>query len=505
MPLCVSIARSHPSRMRAEHAALAEAGAKLVEYRLDWLKGPVDVAALIANRPTPVVLTCRRREDGGRWSGSEDERLALLRQAILAEPEFVDLEGDAAPKVPRFGKAKRVVSHHDMKATPDGKTLAKLYKQLAAADADVVKLVTTAETIADNARVLDLYAAAKKPTVAFCMGEFGLASRVMCCAKGAPWTYASFSSERTLAPGLPDFVTMRTAYRAHRVKKTTRFFGVIGDPVAHSLSPQLHNAAFKAAGFDGCYLPLRITAEEFTTALPALAAMGFKGFSVTIPHKAAALKLAGEKKSTATDAARRIGAANTLLVTGSEDGGPTWHAANTDHDAARDSLLAELRRGDKHATLEGRKVLVLGSGGVARALVAALSDAGCAVTVAGRTEKKARALVDEFGGVVQTWPNRGTGIFEIVVNCTPVGMWPKMDETPLPENRFPPQAIVFDTIYNPNRTLFLKQAAERDGRTIGGADMFVRQAEAQYAMFTGSPAPEGVMREALRDAMSVAK
>ncbi|QDT17285.1 type I 3-dehydroquinate dehydratase [Alienimonas californiensis] len=505
MPLCVSIARSHPSRMRAEHAVLAEAGAKLVELRLDWLKGPVDVAALIADRPTPVVLTCRRREDGGRWSGTEEARLALLRQAILAEPEFVDLEGDVAPKVPRFGKAKRVVSHHDMKATPDAKALAKLYKQLAAADADVVKLVTTAESIADNARVLSLYATATKPTVAFCMGEFGLASRVMCCAKGAPWTYASFSAERTIAPGLPDFATMRTAYRAHRVKKTTQFFGVLGDPVAHSLSPQLHNAAFREAGFDGCYLPVRVTAEEFPTALPALAAMGFEGFSVTIPHKAAALALASGGKNSATDAARRIGAANTLTVTGAKESAPVWHAANTDHDAALGSLLAEMRRADKHATLTGRKVLVLGSGGVARAVVAALTGAGCAVTVAGRTEKKARALVDEFGGVVQTWPNRGTGIFEIIVNGTPVGMWPKMDESPLPENRFPPQAIVFDTIYNPNRTLFLKQAAERDCRIVGGADMFVRQAEAQYALFTGSPAPEGVMREALQQAMAVAK
>ena len=505
MPLCVSIARSHPARLRAEHAALAEAGAKLVEYRLDWLKGPVDVAALIADRPTPVALTCRRREDGGRWGGSEEQRLALLRQAILAEPEFVDLEGDVAAKIPRFGRAKRVVSHHDMDGTPDAAALAKLHEQLAAADADVVKLVTTATGVADNARVLAVAAGARKPTIAFCMGEFGLASRVLCCARGAPWTYAAFSSERVVAPGLPDFATMRGVYRAHRVRKTTRFFAVLGDPVAHSLSPHLHNAAFRDAGFDGCYLPIHVTAEEFPRAVPALAAMGFEGFSVTIPHKAAALTLATGGKGEATDAARRIGAANTLRVTGAAEGAPVWRAANTDHDAALDSLLDEVRRGDRDATLKGRTALVLGSGGVARALVAALTDAGCGVTVAGRTTAKVRRLVEDFGGVAQTWPNRGTGSFQILVNCTPVGMWPEMDESPLPENRFPPQAIAFDTIYNPNRTLFLKQAAERECRTVGGAEMFVRQAEAQYELFTGAPAPKGVMREALRDALSVAK
>ncbi|NNJ24506.1 type I 3-dehydroquinate dehydratase [Alienimonas chondri] len=504
MPLCVSIARSHPARMRAEHAALAEAGAKLVEYRLDWLKGPVDVAALIADRPTPVVLTCRRREDGGKWKGTEEQRLGLLRQAILAEPEFVDLEGDVAPKVPRFGKAKRVVSHHDMKGTPSVKELAKLHKSLAAANADVVKLVTTATCMADNARVLAVGAAAKMPTIAFCMGESGLASRVMCCAKGAPWTYAGFTSERTLAPGLPDFATMRTAYRAHRVKKGTRFFGVLGDPVAHSLSPQLHNTAFREAGFNGCYLPLRVTSEEWDDAIPALAAMGFEGFSVTIPHKAAALELATGGKNMATDAARRIGAANTLVVTDRDEGNPVWHAANTDHDAALGSLLEALGEKDG-ARLDGQRALILGNGGVARAIVAALAGVGCAVTVAGRSEKKVRPLVDDFGGIAQTWPNRGTGTFQIVVNCTPVGMWPNMDESPLPENRFPPNAVVFDTIYNPNRTLFLKEAEARGCRTIGGADMFVRQAEAQYEMFTGAPAPKGVMRAALADAMSVAK
>ena len=221
--------------------------------------------------------------------------------------------------------------------------------------------------------------------------------------------------------------------------------------------------------------------------------MGVEGFSVTIPHKAAAFALATGGSGEATDAARRIGAANTLRASGF---GKTlrWSAANTDHDAALDSLLAELRTGDPDASLKGKRVLILGSGGVARAVVAALTTAGAAVTIAGRTEKKVRALTDEFGGVAQTWPNRGTGSFDVLVNCTPLGMWPKMDDTPLPENRFPPHAVAFDTIYNPNRTLFLKDAANRDCRTVGGADMFVRQAEAQYALFTGTSAPKGVMR-----------
>ena len=504
MPLCVSIARSHPTRMRAEHEALAKAGAKLVELRLDWLKGPVDVAALIADRPTPVVLTCRRKEDGGRWSGSEEDRVALLRQAILAGPEFVDLEGDLAPRVPRFGKTRRVVSHHDLDGTPGTNDLRTLHAKLAKADADVVKLVTTATEVADNARVLAAARGSKVPTIAFCMGELGLASRVATCARGAPWTYASFSPERTLAPGMPDFETMRRAYRAHRVKRGTRLFAVLGDPVAHSLSPHLHNAAFRAAGVDACYLPVRVPAEEFPEAVAALAAIGFEGFSVTIPHKTAALKLA----KSATEAATKIGAANTLVrdrdAEGS-DGRPAWQAENTDHDAALASIVNAVRKEDPDATLAGRRALVLGSGGVARAVVAALAGADCLVTVAGRTEAKVKELVATFGGIAQTWPNRGTGPADVIVNCTPVGMWPDMDVSPLPENRFPQQAVVFDTIYNPRRTLFLKEAESRDCRTVGGAEMFVRQAEAQFALFTGKPAPDGVMDAALRDAMAVTR
>ena len=345
MTLCVTIARSAVSRQKAEHAALAKAGAKLVELRLDWIKGEVDVARLLADRPTPVVVTCRRREDGGRWMGSEDDRLKLLRAAILEGPEFVDLERDAAGKIPRFGKTKRVVSHHDMKATPGSLELAELHGKLAAADADVVKLVTLAEGVEDNAALIAVQKKAKLPTIAFCMGEWGLPSRVACCRFGAPWTYCAFTADREIAPGLPSHKQMRAVYRAHRVGKSTRLFGVLGDPVEHSLSPHLHNAAFRAAKVDGCYLPVRVPAERFAEGVAALRDCGFGGFSVTIPHKQAALDFADKPD----DAAKRIGAANTLWLDRSDEK-PAWRAANTDRDAALASIDAAVKADDDEAT-----------------------------------------------------------------------------------------------------------------------------------------------------------
>ena len=500
MTLCVSIARSAVSRQKAEHAALAKAGAKLVELRLDWIKGEVDVARLLEDRPTPVVVTCRRRADGGRWMGSEEDRLKLLRAAILAGPEFVDLEGDIAENVPRFGKTKRVVSHHDMKGTPGSIELEEIHSKLAAADADVVKLVTLAEGVEDNATLIGVQKKAKLPTVAFCMGEWGLPSRVACCRFGAPWTYCAFTDDREIAPGLPSHRQMRRVYRAHRVGKKTRLFGVLGDPVGHSLSPHLHNAAFRAAQVDACYLPVRVPADRFGEGVAALRECGFEGFSVTIPHKHAALAFADEPD----DAAKKIGAANTLWRV--EAGGKrVWRAANTDRDAALAPIQAAMEAGEKGATLEGRRATVLGAGGVARAVVAGLTAAGCGVTVSARTESKTRMLAEAFGGAVETWPNRLTRPADVVVNCTPVGMWPKMDECPVPENAIPPRSVVCDTIYNPRRTLLLKWAKERDCRTVSGDEMFVRQAEAQFRIFTGQDAPKGVMRQAFDAATAVAK
>ena len=230
--ICVSLGRTRHSMMIAEHQALATKGAQLVELRLDWLSKTPELNRLIDKRPTPVVITCRRPQDGGRAKMTEDQRQTILRQAIVAGVDYVDLEYDIATKIRRYGKTKRIISFHDFNGTPD--TLEERYGHMCTLDPDIVKVVTMAQKPEDNIRLLQLIKDAKVPTVAFCMGEFGLISRVLCGKFGTPFTYATFSQDRVLAPGQLSFEEMKNLYRYDQINADTKVFGVLGDrsPIA---------------------------------------------------------------------------------------------------------------------------------------------------------------------------------------------------------------------------------------------------------------------------------
>ncbi len=490
--ICVSIGRTRSKMMRAEHENLARHGARFVELRLDWLKAPPDVGYFLKDRATPVVITCRRRKDLGKWRGTEEERLALLRTAIVGGADYVDLEDDIAKSIPRYGKTRRIVSHHNFCETPPN--LEAIYNQLKECDADVIKLVTMANTPSDSVRMLKLVSQADVPMVGFCMGEFGLTSRVLCGKYGSPFTYASFSSERELAPGQLSFQQMRDLYRFESINPQTRVFGVLGDPIGHSLSPQIHNAAFRAEGFDAVYLPFRAPRDHLNSTLKAFRQIDIEGYSVTIPHKQAVLPFARHQD----EAVKESGAANTLY----RDARGVWFAANTDYEAALGSLRTAMDSRDANSRLEGKRVTILGAGGVARAIGLGMIKSGAVVTITSRTKESAEGLAKSLNCNFITWKNRGVEYFDILVNCTPVGMHPNVDETPFPDNWLRDNSIVFDTIYNPERTLLIKQAEERNCLTVSGLDMFVRQAAAQYECFTKLPAPMEVMREAVRRAIS---
>jgi 3-dehydroquinate dehydratase / shikimate dehydrogenase len=492
--ICVSIARTRHRMVIAEHQALAQRGAELIELRADWLARGADLKRLLADRPTPVVFTCRRPVDGGRWSGSEEDRQTLLRSAIVSGVEYVDLERDIAPKIRRYGKTQRIVSHHDFNQTPDD--LEEIYAGMLELDADILKLVTMANSPADCVRLLKLVKDAKKPTIAFCMGEFGVTSRLLCGRYGAPFTYATFSVEREIAPGQLSFDQMRDLYHYDRIGPQTKVFGVLGDPIGHSLSPLLHNKAMQHLGIDGVYLPLRVPADQFNSTLDAFQWLDIQGYSVTIPHKEAALA----KFPQCDDVVRQIGAANTIYR---HDAGG-WRTANTDLPAALDSL----KLGFKHTEMEsfdGKRVLLLGAGGAARAIAWGLVHQGSAVVIASRTTERAKRLATELGCRYCTWENRGSEGWDILVNCTPVGMSPNLDQSPFQENWLREEGLVFDTIYNPEQTLLIKQARARNCRTVTGIEMFIRQAAEQFRLFTGQPAPLDFLRETLRTGISAVR
>lgn len=480
--ICVSLMQDdEPGLLRAT-AQAAAAGADLVEWRLDGLRTTPTWTAALNGLQCPVIATCRRPADGGHFVGDEATRLSWLRAAAAAGAAWVDIEADALAALGPLPRARTLVSWHDFEGTPQD--LPARHRDLLRLGAHAVKLVTTARQPADNARVLALCGQAGPPTVAFCMGEVGQPSRVLAGRFGAPWTYAAPDIGPTVAPGQLRLGDLRTTYRYDAIGPQTRLFGLIGDPVAHSIGPQVHNAAFAALDLDCRYLPFRMPAGDLGELLGLADALSIDGFSVTVPHKERALALC-----TPDEAAASVGACNTLVR--HPEG---WRGHNTDLPAALQTIRCAWQAahgGD--GDLGGRRALLLGAGGVARAVAFGLAAAGVQITVCGRDAARRAALARAVGGLDLPWAARHDSPCDLLVNCTPVGMHPRGDATPFEAEALRPQTLVFDTVYRPRHTALLRAAAARGCPTASGLDMFVAQAEAQLTLFTGHATPPGLV------------
>jgi 3-dehydroquinate dehydratase / shikimate dehydrogenase len=492
--ICVSIGRGRHRHLIAEYKHLADVGAKLVELRLDYVQSQVNLKRILAERPCPVVITCRREQDGGMWKGTEEQRLMLLRTAIVDGVDYVDLEEDIAGGIPRFGTTKRIVSYHNFHETPHD--LPALHARLAALNADIVKIATLANDPQDNLRMLRMVKEATVPTIGLCMGEIGTPTRILTGKFGSPFSYATFQIERTLAPGQLSHEVMRDLYRYEQIDADTEVYGVIADPVAHSMSPLVHNAGFAELKLNKVYVPFRVSREQLPTFLKGCEELGVKGLSVTIPHKEAVI----DHLTRQDDAVHGIHACNTVLL---RDG--QMHGFNTDAAAAIACIEKAFLAAKKRASLEGVKALVLGAGGVAKAVVFGLKRHSASVVISNRTAERAEELASMFRCNTIPWDMRHTTLPDLIVNCTPLGMHPKVNETPFDGVYLNSNTVVFDTVYNPEQTLLVKQARESGCTTVTGVEMFVGQAVEQFQHFTGETAPIETMRNAFRRAISAVR
>ena len=491
--ICVAIGRSRHKHMMAEHRHLAEEGAKMVELRLDYVAGRVSVGRLMANRPEncEVIITCRRKEDGGKWSGTEEARMLLLREAIAEGVDYVDLEEDVAADIPRFGKTKRIISYHNFRKTPED--LQGLHARMAKLDPDIVKIACTANDPHDSLRVLELMQESEIPTVAMCMGDIGTPSRILAPKFGAPFTYATFHHERALAPGQLSFKQMNEIYRFNEINLDTQVYGVIADPIGHSLSPQIHNAAFQAKGINAVYCPFRVPSDSLDQFIKDATRLGIRGLSVTIPHKEAIAR----HLSKVDPAVKSIAAVNTVVFDGAETIG-----CNTDYNAAMDCLEQALGTiGANPSPVKGKRVLVLGAGGVARPIVFGLRKRGATVCIASRTMQRSERLAETYDCKAVEWDSRQRVQCDIIINCTPIGMHPNVDETPIYKSCLKPSMLVFDTVYNPESTLLIKDARSQNCQTVTGVEMFVRQGRLQFHLFTGQEVTADIMRDVLKKAI----
>ena len=440
--VCVAVIGSDPNEM-AEKAELLVLDNPFLEFRLDYLSKPglamPRIKRFMETHPgTVVIATCRRLASGGKFRGSIASQLDVLVD--------VELQTASKCKPEQLQKLRTrgalILSFHDFRAT---KKLDETLEKMLAYPADFYKIVSTATTLADNVTMIKFLAREgdRHSLVGMCMGEQGIISRVLGVRAGSVFTFASAIAGEETAPGQVTAQELRNVYRIERVDVATRVYGVVGDPIAHSLSPAIMNAAFRRENVNAVYLALH--AKTLKDLLTCVREIPIHGISVTMPYKEAILPHLDNTDSHTT----KIGACNTVVR--AQDG--KLYGFNTD----ASGIVRPLER--RLNTLEGARILVIGAGGAARAAVFGLKERGSEVYILNRTAAPAKKLAHQARARIIKRPDLKKLAFDVIINATPVGMG-NTRETPLQENEINAR-YVFDMIYDPAETRFLKLGKER--------------------------------------------
>ena len=484
--VCGVVAAETAREMRSQ-VRLGLRGTRTMELRLDYLRAKEREAFLswlrVKGPRAVLIATCRRREGGGHYSGGREAQVKILAQAARSGCSWCDVEIETAKHMGRdelaraLFPARVLVSYHDFHATP--RNLAGIARRLERAGGHAIKIAAQCHSVSDTVRICET-ARKRRDAVAIPMGEFGLPGRVLSLRMGSHLAYGAV--ERTTAPGQLSLDAMVDLYRAERITRQTRVYGVIGDPIGHSLSPLLHNTAFRARKFDAVFVPFLV--RDLQDFLSAIEKFGVAGISVTIPHKETILRSLDD----CDPLAARIGAVNTVVVRG----GGRLYGYNTDY-------VGVLRSLERRMRLQGSRVLLFGAGGAARAAAFALAQAGSIVCLCARRPERARALARAAGGQVVARASLAHEFFDAIVNCTPIGMHPR-GGSPLESTELHCR-LIMDMVYRPRETELLRLARRKGIETISGLEMFLAQGFAQYEIWTGERAPESVMRRAVVSAL----
>ena len=470
--------------MQAQLARALQAS-RTLELRLDWLSSDQEINRFLRklergrHRRTGVTLiaTCRRRIAGGRYGGTIAKQLVHLADAIRAGCAWYDLEIETARECPgelievMLGEGRQMTSAHFFKAMP--KSLARVAAELRRGRPAAIKIAAHCASLAESRKLLD-FARGQRNIVAIPMGDVALPARILALRERNSFAYAPV--ENATAPGQVSLRQMKDVYRADRLSRATRVYGVIGDPVGHSLSPVMQNAAFAARRINGVYVPFLV--HDLKDFLGSVVPLGVRGFSVTLPHKEKILRHLDD----CDPVAAHIGAVNTVVVRGNGK----LYGYNTDYVGVLQAL-------EKRMALAGSRVLIVGAGGAARAAAFALARAGSSVCVTARRPARAKALAKAAGGEAIARNCVSGEYFDAIVNATPVGMHPAAGSSPLAPRELNCR-LVFDTIYRPRATKLLQLAAKRGIETVSGVEMFVAQGSAQWEIWTGERAPVEAMQ-----------
>ncbi|HEV2912422.1 MAG TPA: shikimate dehydrogenase [Pyrinomonadaceae bacterium] len=507
--MCVPVCEGRASEL-AQSAAAASEVADLIELRLDCLHGAqlelalrhLDEIERAAKHP--LILTLRPAEQGGAREIDILNRLAFWVEHFLYGDQYrglADIELDLLLLIcqsederwQRLDWTRVICSHHDFTGIPA--VLYEIYERMAATPARILKIAVRARQITDCIPVFNLLERARRQgreMIAIAMGPDGTATRILGPSRGAYLTYGSLADERATAPGQLMATSLRELYRFDRIDRETEIMGLMGAPVAHSLSPQMHNAAFAARSMNAVYIPFEVReAKDFLRRMahPRTRELDWRlrGLSVTAPHKSTIMDFLDRVETTASE----IGAVNTISI---EDDGLIGY--NTDAGA----MLAPLRT--RIDTLKGARCAVIGAGGAALSALWALQREGAETVLFARSLERARPLAERFGAGCARLENASFDGFQLVINATPLGTRGHSEsETPATASQLRGARLVYDLVYNPAQTRFMREAVEAGCESIGGLEMLVAQAAAQFRLWRGEDAPLEVMREAAQCAL----
>ncbi|MFA6185783.1 MAG: shikimate dehydrogenase [Phycisphaerae bacterium] len=512
--LAIPISAKDLNACKEQIKTACAAGAEALELRTDYIESLdadklAEVVCAAKQTKLPVIVTCRDPKEGGQNNLSPAVRMEILVKAVKLGVGFIDCEyenfkhgyfgGIIKKTLAENSKTKLIISAHNFKNKFEN--LSQIYEQIfTLCPAAIAKTAYQANHINDCFEAFDILQKHGKKTIAICMGQAGVVSRIIAKKLDAFMTFASIEDNAATAPGQLTIEQMKS-YRFDIINSETEFFGIIADPVAHSISPAVHNACFAAEKMNRVYLPLLVSGgqndfNEFMDNITSRPYLDFKGLSITLPHKTSALEYAREKGEHIEPLAVKIGAVNTMTIGINE----RINAFNTDYAGAMDALTNAM--GITRKQLHNKAVAVVGAGGAARAIIAGLVDVGAKVIIYNRTISRAHNLALEFGCHSEGLEGIKNLDAEIVVNCTSIGMYPEINASPVPAECLKSSMTVFDTVYNPMETLLLKQAKQANARTISGVEMFIGQAGEQFKHFTHTDCPMEILRKATLEKLS---
>jgi 3-dehydroquinate dehydratase/shikimate dehydrogenase len=437
-----------------------------IELRLD-LFPCIDtkyVKNFLRNFACPVMLTIRKTAHGGKFPGTESEREALIKWLLVLEPPLFDLEYDMSPMflhevTKKYPRTKFILSYHHFQETPTD--LDGIYRSMQEYAAFSYKIAAMAHSTNDALKML-LFVKNHPKTTVICMGEKGEFARILGPILGNLIGYASVNAEEQTGPGQLTVSELVDIYRYPSLNEHTSIYGLIGDPVEKSPGHLYHNDVFRKRGLNAVYVKMVVKPEELSEFIPLAIAIGIRGLSVTIPLKEKILPFLDEIEPVA----KQIGAINTLLFKNGRIIG-----TNTDGFGGLDAI-------EKKTSVHGKKIVVLGAGGAARAIVFEAKARGADVLILNRTVQKAKELAMEMGckaGGLDEVPD----FYDIMIKCSP-------DPMPIDPTKIRPETIAMDIVYYPRETAFLKEAFLKKCRIVYGEEVFLNQAARQTAFWVGA-------------------